>query len=95
VAQRSRHRALDAPIPKWRLGDRTLAFPDSALAVPPHGTATCTIAVIVDRRLAPWTPDTPNLHALLVSLHADGLRSTRPANVTAGVSSPFAAATFY
>lgn len=64
---------LDAPIPKWRLGDRTLAFPDSALAVPPHGTATCTIAVIVDRRLAPWTPDTPNLHALLVSLHADGL----------------------
>jgi beta-galactosidase len=59
---------LLAPVPKWRLGGKVLAFPETALTVPARGTAVHTLAVNPGGRLKTWSPDAPDLHALLVSL---------------------------
>ncbi|MDR2849924.1 MAG: beta-galactosidase [Verrucomicrobiota bacterium] len=63
---------LDAPVPKWRLGAACLSFPGASVQIAPHGTATATLAVSPAGRLKTWSPDAPNLHALLVRLSADG-----------------------
>jgi beta-galactosidase len=62
----------DAPVPTWRLGGTALTLPEATLTVPAHGTAACTLAATVGGRLKPWSPDAPNLHALLVSVSSAG-----------------------
>ncbi len=69
---------LDAPVPKWRLGGKNVSFPGMPLDVPAQGIAVCTLSVKVDNRLKTWSPDEPNLHALLVSVKSgDALLDTK------------------
>ena len=63
---------LEAPVPKWRLGDKALSLADATAQVPAHGTAVRTLTVKVDNRLKTWSPDAPNLYAMLVHVKADG-----------------------
>jgi len=63
---------LEAPVPKWSLGDKALSLSDATAQVPAGGTAVCTLTVNVGGRLKTWRPDAPNLHAILVSVRSDG-----------------------
>jgi len=69
---------LEAPVPKWRLGDKALSFAGASAQVPAHGEAVCTLSVKVGDRLKTWSPDAPHLNALLVHVKAgDVLLDTR------------------
>ena len=63
---------VEAPAPKWRLGERALGLPAAAVTVPAHGTAAATLTVKADGRLKAWSPDAPNLYALQVTARAAG-----------------------
>lgn len=63
---------LEASGPKWRLGGRELGLASARVAVPAHGRAACTLSAAVGGALSAWTPDAPNLHAMLVTVRADG-----------------------
>ena len=65
---------MAAPVPHWRLGDKALSFPGAAAQVPARGTAVCTLTVKVDNRLKAWSPDAPNLNAMLVHVKAGDTR---------------------
>ena len=62
----------EAPVPKWRLGDRALRLAGASFQVPAHGTAVFTLTANVGGRLELWSPDAPNLYAMLVNVKADG-----------------------
>jgi len=69
---------LEAPVPKWRLGDKQLSFAGATAQVPARGSVTCTLAVKVENRLKTWSPDAPNLNAMLVHVKAgDTLLDTK------------------
>lgn len=69
---------LEAPVPTWRLGAKTLSLSGAPLDVPARGSAVCTLTVKADNRLKTWSPDAPNLHALLVNVKAgDALLDTK------------------
>lgn len=69
---------LEAPVPKWRLGGKALSLSDATVRVPARGTAVCTLTVKVDSRLKAWSPDAPNLSAMLVQVKAgDTLLDTK------------------
>lgn len=59
---------LEAPVPNWRLGDERLAFSGETVSVPGATCVTNTYRVQVYGRLKQWTPDAPNLSALLIRL---------------------------
>lgn len=63
---------LDAPAPKWRLGERALSLAGAAVRVPARGTAVCTLTVKPAGRLKTWSPAAPNLYALIVNTKTDG-----------------------
>ncbi len=64
--------ALEAPVPRWRLGARALSLPETAVKVPAHGRAVTTLRVKPDGRLKAWSPASPVLYALLFRADADG-----------------------
>jgi len=69
---------LEAPVPKWRLGDKALSLAGATVQVPARGSTVCTLTVKVDNRLKTWSPDAPNLSAMLVHVKAgDTLLDTK------------------
>lgn len=62
---------LAAPMPAWWLGDEALRLGSISVRVPARGTAVCTLTVRPDGRLKAWSPDAPNLYAMLVRVKAD------------------------
>lgn len=65
-----------AAIPAWSLGDTVLSGPPARLTVEAGAVETLVVDLPVKGELAYWTPETPNLYALLVDLEAAG----RPAD---------------
>jgi hypothetical protein len=63
---------LSAPEPKWRLGAAALSLPARNVTLAPHASTTVTLSRKVGGRLGFWTPDTPNLYGLTVSVRRGG-----------------------
>jgi beta-galactosidase len=63
---------LDAPEPKWRLDAPVLKLPAQRVILKPGETKAITLRDQVAGRLKLWSPDTPNLHGLVLSVDGDG-----------------------
>lgn len=64
---------LTAPVPNWELGAEKFAKAFGAVEVGAKETKTVTVEIPVAKdALKTWSPAYPNLHALVVSLSADG-----------------------
>lgn len=58
-----------APVPAWELGASALQIPASQVSVPAHASRTVTLSVpVAPEVLKYWTPEHPNLYALLLSV---------------------------
>ncbi len=68
------HRFLctpDAVVPDGRLGDAALLLSPQRLLLTPGGSVTVTGRVTVGGRLQTWSPDTPQLYTLLLSMRTE------------------------
>lgn len=64
---------LDAPEVKWKLASKpSLEFSGQQIALAPGESKTVTLTAKVDGHLKLWSPATPNLCGLLLTLSADG-----------------------
>ncbi len=63
---------LDAPEPKWRLAAPGLSLPAQRVTLPPGKTKTLTLREAVKGRLKLWSPETPNLNGLVLTVRAGG-----------------------
>ena len=61
-----------APAPRWHLGGAVLSLPPRPVTVAPGASATVTLSQKAGGRLRFWTPDTPNLYGLTVSVSQNG-----------------------
>jgi len=68
------HSISEAPEPRWRLGAAVLTINGPVVLVPPHAVKTVTLSATVKGRLRLWSPDSPNLNGLLISLSGPGAR---------------------
>ncbi|HET6382841.1 MAG TPA: glycoside hydrolase family 2 TIM barrel-domain containing protein [Armatimonadota bacterium] len=59
---------LDAPEPRWRLGPTALTLASQQIIVPAGQTAVAALRRKVNGALRNWSPDTPVLYGLIVSL---------------------------
>lgn len=59
---------LDAPEPRWRLGKPVLALPSRTVTLAPGQITTVTLSEKTVGRLKLWSPDTPNLYGLVLSV---------------------------
>lgn len=57
-----------APVPAWELGGKALSVAPVNISVPANASEKVTLQVPVDGELKFWTPEQPNLYALLLSL---------------------------
>jgi beta-galactosidase len=60
--------ALSAPVPKWKLGSPVLDLPVMSIELEPGEVKRIELKVPVDGALNYWSPDTPNLYGLVLSL---------------------------
>mgnify|MGYP003869195007 CR=1 FL=1 len=63
---------LSAPEPAWALGGAALAVAPKEATVEPGKTAMIRLRQTAGGTLSPWTPDTPNLYGLVLSVSAGG-----------------------
>ena len=63
---------LDAPEPRWKLASAVLSLPARQTMVPPGQTVHLLLRVTVKGRLKLWSPDTPNLNGLVISVTQGG-----------------------
>lgn len=59
-----------APVPAWKLGKKVLDVVSGKVAVPANTSTKVVLQVAVSDELKFWTPEHPNLYALLLSLKA-------------------------
>src|ERR1039458_1905752 len=66
--------SLDSvPMPSSELGaSATLQLPKATASVPAHGSTVITLKTSVRQRLPQWTPATPHLHGLVVTVRSSG-----------------------
>lgn len=58
-----------APVPNWALGAKALSVPATKIEVPAGDVVTTTITIpVADGALKFWTPESPNLYSLLLSI---------------------------
>ena len=57
---------LDAPEPKWRLGNPALSLTPQVVTIPANSSTTITLSGAAKGKLSLWTPETPNLYGLQV-----------------------------
>ncbi len=62
----------EAPEPAWELAPSVLELAPVRAIVAPGARAAITRELKVAGELRPWSPEAPNLHALVLSLEADG-----------------------
>ena len=60
---------LDAPEPQWSLGASAMNFAPQNITVPAGQSVKFTLTQKVNGRLKFWSPDTPNLYGLVLSLN--------------------------
>ena len=65
-------KVVDAPAPKWKLGENVLTLPSEQATVAAHSTTQVTVSVPVKNKLQRWAPRTPNLYGIVLSLKASG-----------------------
>ncbi len=65
---------LDAPVPKWKLGDEVLSLVANKITIDPNSSKSINFSVKVDGKLEPWTSETPNLYGLVMKI--DNKRQT-------------------
>ena len=71
---------LSAPVPAWELGPERLTGSFGRIEVPAWSSITKTVEIPVAKdALLAWTPETPNLNSLVVSLSAGGREIDRKA----------------
>jgi hypothetical protein len=64
---------LEAPEVKWKLADDpSLVLPEQPMNLAPGETQTIMLTASVDGRLKLWSPGSPNLYGLLLTLSVDG-----------------------
>lgn len=64
---------LETPEVKWRLGEKTiLSLPDQKLTLQPGESQTILLTIKVNGSLKLWSPDSPNLCGLLLTISTDG-----------------------
>ena len=59
---------LSAPEPKWSLGESVISVPRLESRIGPRTTTKITLRVPINDELKFWTPETPNLYALLLDV---------------------------
>lgn len=59
---------LDAPEPRWKLGAPALNIAGQTVTIPAGESVTITLRQSVGKTLRTWTPETPNLYGLVVSV---------------------------
>jgi beta-galactosidase/beta-glucuronidase len=60
---------VSAPEPNWELGKKTASITHRIVVIKPYGKQTVTLTLrVADNMLNEWTPEHPNLYALLLSL---------------------------
>ena len=60
---------LSAPVPKWKLGKEALSIPSNKAEVAARSTIKVTVSVPVKDQLACWSPESPNLYGLILSIN--------------------------
>jgi Glycosyl hydrolases family 2, sugar binding domain/Glycosyl hydrolases family 2/Glycosyl hydrolases family 2, TIM barrel domain len=68
---------ISAPVPRWSLGQPVATVKAAESEIGPRTTKTLTIQVPVKDELKSWTPETPNLYALVVDILQDGKTEDR------------------
>ncbi len=63
---------LDAPEPKWRLDPAVMSLPAQRVTITPGEARVIKMKAKVAGSLKLWSPDTPNLYGLVLSLDGDG-----------------------
>jgi beta-galactosidase len=63
---------LGAPEPKWHLAGKVLNLASDKILIPAGTNVVVTLKVPVKNRLKLWSPDTPNLYGLVLTLHGHG-----------------------
>ena len=63
---------LNAPEVKWKLGADRLSLADQEVTLQPGETRTVTLISKVGARMKLWSPDSPNLYGLLLTLSSNG-----------------------
>jgi beta-galactosidase len=63
---------LSAPEPKWRLGKVVLTLNPQKIIIPPGTNIVVNLKASVKNRLKLWSPDTPNLYGLVVTVNRGG-----------------------
>jgi beta-galactosidase len=63
---------LDAPEPKWRLDPPVMNLPPQTVSLKAGESKTVTLSETITGRLRFWSPDTPNLYGLVLSVNGDG-----------------------
>ena len=59
-----------APVPAWELGQEALKVAPVKVAIPANASSKVVLQVPVSGELSYWTPEQPNLYAVLLSLQA-------------------------
>lgn len=59
---------LEAPEPRWKLGEEVLSLPEGRVQIAPNTTKTIQLKTKVSGRLNFWSPEQPDLYGLIVSL---------------------------
>lgn len=85
---------LTAPEINWSLGETALTVPSEPIILRAGESKTVTVRQKVDNYLKYWTPDTPNLYTLLLSLGDKKQTYDCKPPVSAGVSSRLWATNF-
>jgi hypothetical protein len=63
---------LAAPVQKWTLGDKVLTIPTKQISVAADSRSSLTVSIPVDNKLRPWTPDSPHLYGVTLSVQSVG-----------------------
>jgi beta-galactosidase len=64
---------LDAPAPHWKLGEKVLNFAQQVVTIPAGQALKVTLNQPVGKSLSLWSPETPHLYGLVVSVY-DGAK---------------------
>ncbi len=59
----------EAPVPQWKLGRQTLRIPQKQLHVSAQSSSNITLSVPVENQLKQWSPESPNLYGLILTIH--------------------------
>ena len=78
----------EAPEPAWELGPDVLSLAARKISIAPQSHTTLTVKVKVNNSLAPWTPASPALYGLLLSLESSERLQGKASGTTTATGAP-------